>query len=155
MFCPECGIDHHAAERAEREAEQVAADREVEIERLRTKRDIEVARIQASAAKDIAEEEADADLAHAEGVADGMREIVEAAAPEPEPEPEPEPVIINAPVADADADADDGPPAAEGSSRPSRRRSRAASACGDMRFKRFTSVSPGQDPAKPATCPAH
>lgn len=98
MYCPECGADHHAAERAEREETERLADREVEIERLRTKRDIEVARIQASAAKDIAEEEADADLAHAEGIAEGMAEVIDAASPDPEPEPEPVPVIVDAPA---------------------------------------------------------
>lgn len=97
MFCPECGLDHHMAERAEREETERAADREVEIERLRTKRDIEVARIQANAAEHIAEDEAAVDVAHAEGEADGMRDVLDAIGggdAEPEPEPEGAPIVV-------------------------------------------------------------
>lgn len=114
MYCPECGLDHHAAERAEAEEVQRIADREVEIERLRTKRDIEVARITAGAAKDIAEEEAGADLAHAEGRAEGMEDVIDAVAGggNDEPPAEPEPLVIDAPEPGPAVD-DDAPPPAE------------------------------------------
>lgn len=126
MFCPECGADHHAAERAEREEAERAADREVEIERLRTKRDIEVARIQASAAKDIAEEEADADLARAEGRAEGMTEVIEAAAPESAPEPPEDegPVVVMDDAEVAEEPDDGAPPIREESGEPKESRKR-------------------------------
>jgi hypothetical protein len=114
MFCPECGIDHHAAERAEREEAGHAADREVELARINRAADVKIAEIQARAASTIAETEAESDVAHAEGVAEGMREVIETVAPEPEPAPAPapeaEPIVINAPEAVADASDDDAPP---------------------------------------------
>lgn len=100
MFCPECGADHHATERAEEEAERERVNAEIEIKRLETKRDIEVARIQAGAARDIAETEAEADVAHAEGVVEGMTGTLETIAGDPEPE---EPPVVEV-VADEPAE---------------------------------------------------
>ncbi len=85
MFCPDCGIDHHAAERTEADAVKAEADRAVEIARLETKRDIEVARINAGAATAISETEAEADVARAEGIAEGMENVIDAATPDAPP----------------------------------------------------------------------
>lgn len=113
-YCPMCG-EHHAGETpAEAEAAAVietAAEitsAEVEIARINAKRDVDLARISAG----MADAERDQELAHAEGVIDGMRDVVETVAPEPEPAPEPDPevVVVNAPEADADANAEDAPP---------------------------------------------
>ena len=106
MFCPQCGVDHHAGER---EAEAVA-DREVTLAKIQADRDIKIAQITANTARDVAETENAIDTARAEGVAEGMETalgsaavdgqgaepggepiIVETAEPEPEPEAEPGP----------------------------------------------------------------
>lgn len=107
MFCPECGADHHIADRAE----EAAADREVTLAKITADRDIKIAQINASVTRDVAETENALDTAHAEGVAEGMETalgsaavdgqadelgepgdpvVLEVAPPEPEPEPEPD-----------------------------------------------------------------
>lgn len=106
MFCPQCGIDHHAAERIEEQA----ADREVTLAKINADRDVKIAQINASVTRDTAEIENTIDLARAEGktagmetvlensavdgqadqLGDGAPIIVESPAPGPEPEPEPE-----------------------------------------------------------------
>jgi hypothetical protein len=102
MFCPECGVDHHAGER---EAE-TAMDREVEIARINAKRDVEVARVTAGMVKDEAETAAEAEVAvatveaeagveAAEAVADVLEDVV---SPEPAETP---PVVVEAPAAPA------------------------------------------------------
>jgi cell envelope opacity-associated protein A len=115
MFCPECGTDHHLAERLEREAEKTETDREIELARINAKRDVEIARITAGAAKDVADAEATEEVAHAEGVVDGMHEVLEAQQPPaPEPEADPAPVVLNAPIVDAPVDEhEDAPPVAD------------------------------------------
>jgi len=104
MFCPECGVDHHAGERQE----TAAADREVEIARINAKRDVEVARLSAGVERDwnetrveVAEVEAVAGVEAAEAVADALTDVLAPPEPEPapapeiivEPEPEPEPEL--------------------------------------------------------------
>ncbi len=125
-FCPECGIDHHAAERAEADAAKAETDRAVEIARLETKRDIEVARINAGAATAISETEAEADVARAEGIAEGMETVIDSAAPDaPEPggdpiivtEPAPEPEPESEPVPDVPPPPEAGPVARHGKSK--------------------------------------
>lgn len=93
MFCPECGTDHHAADRAEAETAQAAIDREIEIERLRTERDIEVAKIQArqeasynETRAEVAAIEAEAGVEAAEAKAEALTDVLTP--------PDPEPVII-------------------------------------------------------------
>lgn len=115
-FCPDCGMDHHIADREV----AAAADREVEITRLNTRRDIEVARITANAAKDISETEAETGTARAEGQVEGMETVLETIsgggeageggeppviveAPDPEPEPEPDPDVAPPPADPAPA----------------------------------------------------
>src|SRR6266702_6029225 len=97
MFCPECGIDHHVAARAEADAVKAETDRAVEIARLETKRDIEVDRITAGAATSISETEAEADVARAEGIAEGMENVIDAATPDA-PAPEGDPIVITGPA---------------------------------------------------------
>lgn len=102
-FCPDCGTGHDCS------VEGGAVIAEVEIERLRTTRDIKVAEINARAGVTIAEVDAIGDVAYAEGIAEGMGEVLEVvggggaesadpgapivvdADPEPEPEPDAEP----------------------------------------------------------------
>jgi hypothetical protein len=93
-YCPNCGneIENHdpevmearAAEHAARDADRAA----VEIEKIRADKEIRLARIAAG----IADAERDQELAHAEGRAEGMAEVVSAGVPDPEPIPDPEPV---------------------------------------------------------------
>lgn len=111
MYCPECGIDHHAADRAEEQA----ADRAVELARIEANRDITIAKINASVTRDTADVDQAAALAHAEGEAEGMQTALEGGAgvdqapdvngapivvesPEPEPAPEPEPELAPPPA---------------------------------------------------------
>jgi hypothetical protein len=116
MYCPDCGVDHHAAERLERETEQAAVDRDIELARINAKRDVEIARLQAGAAADVAAAAAAEEVAHADGVVDGVRKVLETQQP-PAPEPEPEPpVVLNAPIVDAPVDEhEDAPPPADAS----------------------------------------
>jgi len=120
MFCPECGVDHHAADR---EA-TAAVDREVEIARINAKRDVDVARIGArmnreelEAAEEIAETQADAQVDTAVAEA----EILGAAIENADAPPGELPAIIAAPDIDVDqsqeADPEELPPT-EGSPAP-------------------------------------
>lgn len=109
-YCSVCGDGAHSMPRDEAQAEvETAAEltaAEVEIARINADRDIKLARINAG----VIETEQVAELAHAEGKAEGMAEVIEAAAPEPEqppvielppaPEPEPEPEPMQPPPAD-------------------------------------------------------
>ncbi len=109
-FCPECGA---AAAVADDAAAAVSA--EVEIARINANRDIKLAQINAGVVKEVAETEAAAEVAHADGVVDGIDKVLDAvggdqgdgppivlppAEPEAEPEPEPEPELPLPPVAD-------------------------------------------------------
>jgi hypothetical protein len=76
MYCPECGTDHHVADRIE----QAELDRQVEIERIHANRDIKVAEIGARVAGTLAETENAIDTAKAEGIAEGMETALDAAA---------------------------------------------------------------------------
>lgn len=108
-YCPECGADHHAGERAEQEATRA----EVEIERIRADKEVRIAQITSKAAVAIGESDAAAESAHAEGVVEGveaMADVVTPGAPETpgaevmpepivaEPEPGPEPPPLPPPV---------------------------------------------------------
>ena len=106
MFCPECGVDHHAADRA---AEAVA-DREVTLAKIHADRDIKIAQIAAHSAAELAETDNALQVERAKGQVEGMETVIESGAvggqaaelpgtgepivvepPEPEPEPvEPE-----------------------------------------------------------------
>lgn len=76
MFCPECGIDHHAGDREQK----AALDREVEIARINANRDIEVAKVTARTAVAVAETDNAITAAHAEGKAEGMETAIEGGA---------------------------------------------------------------------------
>jgi hypothetical protein len=113
-YCPECGTGHECTEEQEK-TERDAIDRDVEIARLNTHRDIEVARISASAARDISETESDAEVAHAEGVVEGVGTALDAVSggQGDDPGPGDAPVVIEAPEAiadDAGGAPDDAPP---------------------------------------------
>lgn len=102
-FCPDCGTGHECL------SEEAAINERVEIVRLETARDVAVAKINASAGVTIAEVDAIGDVANAEGIAEGMSDVLDAlsgggaesadpgapivvdADPDPDPEPEPEP----------------------------------------------------------------
>lgn len=108
-FCPECGVDHHVADRI---AEQ-AADREVTLAKIQADRDIKIAQIGAHSAAELAETENALDVARAAGKVEGMETVIDAGAvdgqaeepgdgapivveaeePEPEPEPDLEPPL--------------------------------------------------------------
>lgn len=76
MFCPECGADHHVADRAA----EAAADREVTLAKINADRDVKIAQINASVARDVAETDNALETAHAEGVAEGMETVLTSAA---------------------------------------------------------------------------
>lgn len=76
MFCPDCGIDHHAGDRAQK----AELDREVEIARINANRDIEVAKVTARTAVAVAETDNAVTAAHAEGKAEGMETAIEGGA---------------------------------------------------------------------------
>lgn len=112
MYCPTCGVDHHAepppAETAADELAEVTAA-EVRIAEINAQRDVQLAKIGAG----IAESETVADLAHAEGVAEGQADVIETLAPEPEPEPEPVVIVDPGAGAEPEPEAEGGPPEAE------------------------------------------
>lgn len=88
MFCPECGVDHHAEDRVQ----QTAADREVEIARINAERDVKVARIAAGqtraeleTAEEIAEVQADAEVESAVVEGEVIAAALEASAVDAEP----------------------------------------------------------------------
>lgn len=120
MFCPECGVNHHAHGEAEAEAAAEIAtaaevtSAEVRIAEINAERDVKLARISAG----IIDAERDTDLARAEGKAEALEEIIA-----PPPPPEPEPIIIDAPEAIAGDEADDDElPETEGSPPPAPKR---------------------------------
>lgn len=107
MFCPECGTDHHVADRAA----EAAADREVTLAKIEADKTIKVEQIRAGAARELAETDNALTTARAEGIAEGMETVIDAGtggdqaaelgdgapivvdAPAAEPEPEPEPEL--------------------------------------------------------------
>lgn len=104
MFCPECGQDHHAEDRAA----AAAVDRDIELAKINAKRDVDVARITANADKRELETEeaiAEIDAEVAVDVATAEAEVIgtilgvgtESAE---DTEPEPAPLIITEPPAD-------------------------------------------------------
>lgn len=75
MFCPECGADHHVADRAA----EAAADREVTLAKIQADRDIKIAQITAHSAAELAETDNALRTERAEGVAEGMETALDAA----------------------------------------------------------------------------
>lgn len=95
-YCPECGVDHHIADR---EAEKIA-DREVMLARIGADKEIKIAQINAGAVKELAETENALRTEHAEGITEGMETVLAAAggggqAEEPGDVP---PVVVEAPA---------------------------------------------------------
>lgn len=100
MFCPECGVDHHADDREV----QAAADREVEIARIHAERDIKVAQISARDSRDwnetrveVAAIEAEAEVESAAAEATVIATILDN---DSDSGQEQEPVIFDAPPAE-------------------------------------------------------
>jgi hypothetical protein len=119
MYCQHCGNALPEVEAAEVEAEAAAAEvdtiasADVEIAKINAQRDVQLARI-AAGAVDVDQA---VDLAHAEGIAEG---IVAASAP-PEAEGDQAPpvdVIVTDPPGDADGAEGNPPPESEGSPAP-------------------------------------
>lgn len=99
MFCPTCGVNHHAAD----EAAEAAADREVTLAKINADRDVKIAQINASVTRDTAEIENTIDLARAEGKTQGMETVLESGAVDGQAEElaEPgEPIVVEAPAED-------------------------------------------------------
>jgi hypothetical protein len=74
MFCPECGTDHHVADRAA----EAAADREVTLAKIEADKTIKVEQIRAGAARELAETDNALTTARAEGIAEGMETVIDA-----------------------------------------------------------------------------
>lgn len=121
MYCPTCGIDHHAEPVAEPEPVVVVDDTvtpaEVEIARIQAERDVKLAKIQAGVTETVVE----AENSHAEAKAEILDDLLT-----PEPEPEAEPVIVvdaeaeaapEEPAEEAPPEVDDAEPAAAGNRR--------------------------------------
>jgi hypothetical protein len=93
-FCPECGHPAQREEPAEAVAEAVAVgevtDSAVRIAEIESKTAIALARIQAG----MVDVEQVAELAHAEGVAEGLTAAVSPPEPESAPEPPAEPIVV-------------------------------------------------------------
>ena len=105
MFCPECGTDHHVADRAA----EAAADREVTLAKISAERDVKIAQIEAGVRRDTAEAENALETARAEGIAEGMTTVVETGAVVDGQAPEPgagDPIVVEAPEAEAEPEAD-------------------------------------------------
>lgn len=105
MYCPECGVNHHADD----EAAAAAVDRELEIARVQAQRDVDIARINARIQRDelataetVAETYAEADVATAAAEAELIGAGIAAGI---EPEPDPQPIVVTA--TDDDDQADD------------------------------------------------
>ena len=102
-YCPECGVDHHAADRI---AEQ-AADREVTLAKIHADRDIKIAQIGANVTRDTADVDQAAELARAEGKAEGMETAIDGAAVDQAPElGDGAPIVVDAPAAEPELEAE-------------------------------------------------
>jgi hypothetical protein len=116
MYCSHCGnpVEHETPVEAEAEsvAEVVSAD--VEIARINADKEIKLAQIGARVEEHVSEVDQAADLAHAEGVAEGMAEVITP----PEPETPESPVIVVEDNPDTETP-EITPPLAEDSSEPS------------------------------------
>jgi hypothetical protein len=102
MFCPECGADHHVADRAA----EAAADREVTLAKIEADKEIKIEQIRAGAARDLAEVDNALKTERAEGIAEGMETALDAAtggAQAEEPGEPGEPVIVETPPAEEPA----------------------------------------------------
>jgi hypothetical protein len=124
MFCPECGTDHHVADRAA----EAAADREVTLAKIQADRDIKIAQITANSAAALAETENALEVAHAEGKVEGMETVIDSAAVGDGQAPElgepGEPIVVESPAEPvAEPEPDLAPPVVDTSSSPSSRSS--------------------------------
>lgn len=124
MFCSECGIDHHVADRQA----EAAADREVTLAKIQADRDIKIAQITANSAAALAETDNALEVARAEGQVEGMETVIQSGAVEgqaPEPGEPGEPIVVTAPDPEpvAEPEPDFMPPMAESTSRPASSRS--------------------------------
>lgn len=119
MFCPECGSDHHVADRAA----EAAADREVTLAKIAADRDIKIAQITAHAAAEVAETDNALSTARAEGIAEGMETVIDAGAVDGQAEELAEPgapIVLEEPPAEPEpAAADMAPPEVIETSSPS------------------------------------
>jgi hypothetical protein len=123
-FCPECGIDHHIADR---EA-VAAADREVTLAKIHADRDIKIAQIGASSAAVLAETDNALEVARAEGKVEGMETVIESGGVDgqaAEPGGTGEPIVVESPAAEpvAELEPELAPPVIESSSPSSSSRS--------------------------------
>jgi hypothetical protein len=116
MFCPECGTDHHVADRAA----EAAADREVTLAKIAADRDIKIAQIGAHSAAELAETDNALEVARAAGKVEGMETVIESGAGDGQADElgEPgEPIVVETPAAEPEpAAAELEPPIVETSS---------------------------------------
>lgn len=99
MFCPECGVDHHTADRIA----EAAADREVTLAKIQADRDIKIAQITAHSAAELAETDNALKTERAEGIAEGMETALDAAtggAQAEEPGEPGAPIVVESPAAE-------------------------------------------------------
>jgi hypothetical protein len=94
MFCPECGVNHHADDEVTEEViaantvAEVTAN-EVRIAEINAKKEIALAKIARGIAEAEELHESEVVTAHAQGEADGLREAIT-----PPEVPEPEPIVL-------------------------------------------------------------
>jgi len=105
-YCPDCGDPHECAAENERDdaktkirLAEIDASKEIRIAELRAGE----TETEAAAAVDIAAAEAVIDAAGAEGKAEGMETVIDAAVGAP-PDAEADPVIVEVPGGDSGAD---------------------------------------------------
>ena len=116
-YCPDCGDSHECTA----QAASAEADARVRIAEIEARRDVRVAelraqetRTEAEAATEIAGSEAIVEAAAAEGVAEGLETVIDAASPDAPAETGAEPVVIvEQPAGDGGDLAEEPPPVAE------------------------------------------
>lgn len=133
-YCPGCGtqlereIEHAEGEAVETEQQtEEITDAAVEIARIEANRDVMIKKIDAGIAEHVAEVDTAAELAHAEGEAEGMERVIEAASP---PETPDAPVVVvpdNPPPEEPEIT----PPPAEDSTEPSEHHEHRSSSYGN------------------------
>ena len=124
MYCPECGTDHHVADRAA----EAAADREVTLAKIQADRDIQIAKITANSAAALAETDNALEVARAKGQVEGMETVIDSAAvgdgQAPELAEPGEPIVVESPAEpEPEPEPDLMPPVVDTSSSPSSRSS--------------------------------
>ena len=126
-YCHECGARLLAEDHPDETGKVTEA--EVEIARIQANRDIRIAELAAreahaetEAAVEISESEAEVEAAHAEGVAEGIETVIDAANPETS-EGEPATIVVEAPAEEAEESAEV-PPVIEPHEPPHREKNR-------------------------------